>query len=271
MFDELFAPLYAPIPDVGKYLERIGLDSIQNPDRENLDALVLAHQRNVPFENLDVYDAEIDVSINIPALYDKIVLQHRGGYCFELNAAFMGLLKCLGYDCHAVAARVIWHATCYMPLTHRATIVTIDGVRYFCDVGFGGPSPQRALLLDDSRAQQSGANKFFFEKKDINIMMSRLVNGEKEPLLLFSEIQSDPVDFLALNEYQAKSKNSYFKMARMLNLVTQTGSTTLTGNVFTINSNGSSVEKTLETEADLRQVMKDHFGLEVNYPLNLKS
>lgn len=269
MFDELFAPLYAPVPDVGKYLERIGLAATQCTDSETLDALVIAHQRSVPFENLDVFDAGLDISIDIPTLYDKIVTRRRGGYCFELNAAFMGLLKGIGYECHAVAARVLRTLAYCMPLSHRATIVTIGGARYFCDVGFGGPSPQRALLLDETAPQSDGKKDFVFEKSDKGTVMYRLVGESKEPILMFSETPFDPVDFLALNEYQSKNKNSYFKSARMINLVTEAGSTTLTGNVLSINTNSGSTEQTLHTESSLRQAMSTHFGIKVDYPLRV--
>ena len=264
---ELFKSLYEPLPDPGRYLERIGISSIDAPDKETLDRLVLCHQRTVPFENLDIYDAETDVSLNIPALYDKIVLGRRGGYCFELNAVFMSLLVSLGYDCHAIAVRVVWNFPDVMPISHRAAIVTIDGVRYFCDVGFGGPSPQHALYLDVAGFQESGTNVFQFEKGESGTVMHRMVKGEKERLLLFSETPCDPVDFLAFNEYQSKSGDSMFRKGRLLNLVTETGSITLTGNVLKIHDDGNTSEKTLSDEHELKTAMKEHFGLSVDFPL----
>ena len=268
-FSELFAPLYSPIPDSGKYLERIGVDAVKTPDKENLDKLVVAHQRNVPFENLDVYDAETELSLYISDLYDKIVTRRRGGYCFELNSAFMELLKSVGYECYPTAARVIWHAACTMPLSHRVTIVTIGGVRYFCDVGFGGPSPQGAIMLDEPGPQQSGSNIFVFSRNDGSTVINRLVDGEHEPLLMFTEIPYDPVDFLALNEYQSRSKNSNFKKSRTLNLVTETGNITLGGNVLRVNSDSDPVEITLGTEDELRAAIKDYFGIAVDFPLKM--
>jgi len=268
---ELFEPLYAPIPDSERYLERIGISSFDCPDKETLDRLVLCHQRTVPFENLDIYDAAADISLNIPALYDKIVLRRRGGYCFELNAAFMSLLASLGYDCHAVAVRVVWNFPDVMPISHRAMIVTIDGVRYFCDVGFGGPSPQNALYLDVVGFQASGANVFMFEKGESGTVMYRMVNGGRERLLLFEETPCDPVDFLAFNEYQSKSKDSMFRKDRIVNLATETGSITLTGNVLKIHDDGDTSEETLSDERELKAAMKKHFGLSVDFPLKAAS
>ena len=265
MFD--FKPLYSPLPDSKLYLERIGISSINAPDKETLDRLVLCHQRTVPFENLDIFDADMDISLHIPELYDKIVLRRRGGYCFELNAAFMSLLKSLGYDCYAIAVRVVWNFPDVMPISHRATIVTIDGTRYFCDVGFGGPSPQGALYLDVVGFQESGSNVFEIEKGKSGTTIYRIVDGKRERLLLFGEEPCDPVDFLALNEFQSRGRESMFRKGRLLNLVRETGSATLSGNVLKIHDDGNTSEKTLADEQELRAAMKEHFGLAVDFPL----
>jgi len=269
MFKELFKPLYAPISDSGKYLERIGMEPIKKADKETLDRLILAHQRSVPFENLDVYDAHADISLEIPELYDKIVVRRRGGYCFELNAAFMALLQSLGYDCYPIGVRVVWHADCFMPLSHRGTIVTIDGVRYFVDVGFGGPSPQGTLLLDERGEQPSGSNVFVVDKSDEGTSISRLVDGEKERTLLFFETPFDPVDFLALNEYTSKHKDALFRRERLLNLLTETGVKTISGNVLKIHSGSETIEEVLDTEEKFKSALKGHFGLVIDFPLRL--
>ena len=264
---EHFEPLYAPLPDSERYLERIGINSIDTLDKETLDRLILCHQRTVPFENLDIYDADTDILLNIPALFDKIVSRRRGGYCFELNAVFMSLLASIGYDCYALAVRVVWNLPDVMPISHRATIVTIDGVRYFCDVGFGGPSPQNALYLDVEGFQESGTNVFQVEKIESGTVIHRIVNGEKERLLLFSESPCYPVDFLAYNEYQSKNRDSMFRKGRLINLVMETGNKTITGNVLKIHDDGNTSEKTLSGERELKAALEEHFGLSVDFPL----
>jgi arylamine N-acetyltransferase len=113
----MFEELYAPLPDKARFLERLGLKDVTEPDLETLNRLILAHQMNVPFENLSVYDAETDVSLDIASLFDKIVVRRRGGYCFELNALFMSLLESLGYDCYPVMVRVVWMSTAYLSPT----------------------------------------------------------------------------------------------------------------------------------------------------------
>ena len=272
MFDELFNSLYADLPDKEKYLERIGMDSDVKPTKETLDALILAHLRTVPFENLDVCDADTDISLSIPHLYEKIVTNRRGGYCYELNAAFTALLKAVGFECYPIAVRVVWGATRFMPISHRAAIVTIDGVRYFADVGFGGPSPQGALMIDDPGEQPSGVNVFVVDKGgEHGIVINRLVDGKKEQLLMFKDTPVDPVDFLALNEYQAKSKYSMFRIARLVNLVTEEGAKSLSGSVLKIYNYdiGDTSEMSFESQEELRAALKEHFDIDVDFTLKM--
>ena len=269
MSEGLFGHLFTPLPDSKKYLERIGIASVEKADKETLDRLILAHLRSVPFENLDVYDAHADIPLGISDLYDKIVVRRRGGYCFELNAVFMALLESLGYECTSVAVRVVWHADCFMPLSHRGTIVTIDGVRYFADVGFGGPSPQGALMLDNGGEQTFGADVFVVDKSDEGTSISRLVNGARERTLLFFETPVNPVDFLALNEYTSKNKDILFRRERLLNLLTETGVKTIGGNVLKVHSGGDTVEEVLDTEEKFRRALQEHFGVAVDFALRL--
>jgi len=265
---DMYEELYAPLPDAGKYLERMGMGPVRKADKETLDSLVLTHQRTVPFENLDVYDSEYDILTDPVSVYDKFVTRGRGGYCFELNAGFMALLKALGYDCYAVTARVIWNKGGeYMPPSHRGTVVTIGGTRYFCDVGFGGPMPQGAILLDSREEQQSGPNVFKFTDRDGDLVLGRMVPDGFEPILRFSAEPRDPVDFLALNYYLSKNPASWFRSERMLNLGTEDGAISLTGSVLKIHKNGEVTEVVLRSEEEIKTAMREYFGVVVDFAL----
>lgn len=65
------------------------------------------HLKAVPFENLILhYSKEHTNSLNQHDLYEKIVTQGKGGYCFESNAFFGLMLRSLGFDVVSVGARV---------------------------------------------------------------------------------------------------------------------------------------------------------------------
>lgn len=129
---------------VAAYLRRIGMDGHTGPPSVSLlAALQLAHLCHVPFENLHVFHhrgPRTDLEWSVP----KIVEHGRGGWCFELNGAFAALLRGLGFTADHVACRV-WEGNpgdptpgdWGPPFDHLATVVQLDGERWFVDVGFG--------------------------------------------------------------------------------------------------------------------------------------
>lgn len=156
----MYEEYYEPIPDADAYLARIGVPRRSEPTLAYLDELIAAHQSTVPFEDLDISDKRTSVSLGTAALFDKVVVRRRGGYCFELNALFGALLRELGYGVQAGTARIKVRPTVHFPLAHRVNIATIDGIRFLVDVGFGGPMPSFALKLEDGY-EQSGCGQAF--------------------------------------------------------------------------------------------------------------
>jgi N-hydroxyarylamine O-acetyltransferase len=92
--------------EVGAYLDRIGLDRPPARTLDGLAELGLAHLYSVPFENLDIA-AGRPLSLEPDALFDKIVVRHRGGFCYELNGLFAWLLRELGFEVTLLAGQTV--------------------------------------------------------------------------------------------------------------------------------------------------------------------
>ncbi len=82
--------------DIDAYLRRIGLDERPPANLSGLKALHAAHLRAIPYENLDVQFGR-PVTIERPAIFEKIVGRHRGGWCYEMNGLFGWALDALGF------------------------------------------------------------------------------------------------------------------------------------------------------------------------------
>src|SRR5690625_2919330 len=91
---------------INNYLHRIGLTNVKENNLETLKLLQMNHLLHVPFENLDVIH-HVPIPLNIETYYKKIVTNHRGGFCYELNGLFNWLLQQLQYNCYLVAATVL--------------------------------------------------------------------------------------------------------------------------------------------------------------------
>jgi N-hydroxyarylamine O-acetyltransferase len=127
--------------DVDRYLARIGYTGPVDVSAATLAALQAAHMIAVPFENLHVF-AGVPVRTSLDWSLPKVVLQRRGGWCFELNGAFSSLLSALGFHVTPHSAQV-WSADEQRlgpELDHLCLVVTVDGERWLVDVGFGDSS-----------------------------------------------------------------------------------------------------------------------------------
>jgi len=134
--------------DSDTYFERIGYHGPRMPCLATLDAIVLAHIKSIPFENIDVVLGR-GIDLDIDAIADKLVTRRRGGYCFEHNTLLLRVLTGLGFAASPISARVrIQRARDFTPpRTHVFLRVEIDGADWLADVGVGGLSPTAALRL----------------------------------------------------------------------------------------------------------------------------
>lgn len=145
-----------PLTSPSAYLARIGLAVDADP---SLAEIHRAHATTIVFENFDPASGR-PVSLDVGDLEDKIVANHRGGYCFEHNLLLAGSLEALGgRTVELMLARVrMGPEGAPRPLDHLLLRVTDrDGTPWLADVGFGGGG-----LLDPvpftvgARSEQSG-------------------------------------------------------------------------------------------------------------------
>ena len=154
-----FEKIYAPLPDVGAYLERIGYRGEVSSNLETLGKLMQCHLAAVPFENLDVFHGHLEPSLETERMFAKIVLNRRGGYCFELNGLFSKLLEAIGFSVSCTFARILFGRSFVPPKAHRVIIVEIQGEKYFCDIGFGA-RPERCPERAESHPRRRGFGAF---------------------------------------------------------------------------------------------------------------
>lgn len=254
--------LYDPLPNVDAYLERIGIAQAQAPTADFLDELIDAHQHAVPFDDLDVYELHQNPSLGIADLFDKIVTRKRGGYCFELNALFNALLTALGYKTQATMGRVLIRPIPHPLVTHRANIVTIGESRYLADVGFGGPMPSFAPLIEDGATRTERGQTFTLHRADDYWWEVGFTgdNHEDWRVLRFCEMPMQEHDFIPLSFYQAQNDQSAFRLHRMVNIKTPSGAYDLRDSTYTEFRDGQKTSREVE-DAELDQLLAEKFGI----------
>jgi N-hydroxyarylamine O-acetyltransferase len=79
------------------YLKRIQYDGNVKPDLATLTAMHRGHLLNIPYENLDIH-RDCPLTTDVTQIYEKIVNQHRGGWCFEMNGLLSWALREAGFS-----------------------------------------------------------------------------------------------------------------------------------------------------------------------------
>lgn len=142
------------------YLSDLGLVVPETPSVEFVQALQAEHVARYSFNSLAVVLGE-DISLDVEAISEKIVTCGMGGYCFEHNKLTYELLKALGYDVQLKLARVLNNnLEREAGRTHRVTLLTLEGVSYLVDTGFGGNGPIAPLRLDINTDQTAGLDRY---------------------------------------------------------------------------------------------------------------
>lgn len=247
------------------YLKKLKLPQ-EECTLEFLDRLIRRHLEEIPFENLDLVRTHELIQTDLDTVYKKIIQGRRGGYCFELNALFLGLLRGLGYQAYPVACRVLRRPGLRMP-THRASVVCADGKKYFCDVGYGGIACVRAALMEPGAVTHTDFGSFYFERECagwLNFWHKGEKNREKSGIKIFmvAEFPSAPVDFAPANQAMC-SPGAMFYDKVVVHRMTKYGPLSVEGNQVTLREKEGKKIVMLSSGEELREVLKKEFKIEV--------
>ena len=248
-----------------KYLARIGLQGPFPHTAETLNRIVWAHYTHVPYENLDTMNG-IPVLLGEEALYAKIVERHRGGWCFELNAALALLLEGLGFSVTRLAARfVMGEKPGNIPLRrHEVLLVSLGDGQYVCDAGIMRESYRAALRLEHGLIQKDSVGEYRIDAHPFygNLVYQKLEKDCFEPLMGFTLEPQTPGDYIMPSFYCEHHPDSPFTHHRMVGVYTQEGSVNLVGNELKWIHNGKVVERRECRDEEIPGVLKEYFGIE---------
>ena len=149
--------------EIDMYMKRLGLQRRAEPDLEFLTELQRRHISTIPFENLDII-AGRPVSLDRERLFEKIIVNKRGGVCSELNTLYNWLLASLGYEVVSYSSRIIAKTRPIQARSHRIIAVTIGEDRYLTDVGFNYEHHRIPIKLEEGLEQSDGECRYKMTK-----------------------------------------------------------------------------------------------------------
>ena len=254
-----------PSVDLDAYFERIGYRGPCIPTLETLRALHELHPASIPFEAIDVM-LDRGVDITPEAVDAKLIDARRGGYCFEHNGLFKRVLVSLGFDVESLIARVQWMAPEAAPLrprSHMGLRVTIDGVPWLADVGFGGCVSSEPLRMDTNEPQTTRHVTFRLVPSADGLRVEALIGERWEPLYDLHLISQNDADYIPANWFTSTHPDSHFRHHLMVARTTPEAQFALSNNRLTVRKpNGREDQRALNAD-ELADVLRDVFGLPV--------
>ncbi|KAJ7618513.1 arylamine N-acetyltransferase 1 [Roridomyces roridus] len=179
--------------DAAAYLDRINLPASlldSPPSLELLSTVFLAHLEQIPKDTSPLHVPESQWSgpstpVNLGSAladgmplgsraFDRIVHEHKGAYCFAINATFAGLLRTFGFTVSELGARAcrslgndpLTHADGWYwgTLTHEVLVAGWEGSadRYLVDAAWGPWNLALPIKLTTDPAGETilGLNEF---------------------------------------------------------------------------------------------------------------
>jgi N-hydroxyarylamine O-acetyltransferase len=249
--------------DLDAYCRRIGYAGPRAPTTDVLRALHLLHPRAIAFENLDPL-REHPVDLALEAVERKLVHGRRGGYCFEQNALFAGVLAALGFRLSTLCARVLWNQPpdARRPRTHMIVLVDLEEGPQVCDVGFGGMTLTCPLRLVPDMEQAPSHEPCRLAATDGGFRLEVRLGAEWRALYSFDLQPHDSADYEMANWYTSTFPTSHFRHRLIAALVLPEGRLALLDRTLTTHRlDGRSRIRTLGSVSEVLATLDGVFGV----------
>jgi N-hydroxyarylamine O-acetyltransferase len=243
------------------YLARIAYTGPTAPNPETLRAIHRAHLMTVPFENLDIA-LQRQIVCDEAAILDKIANHQRGGFCYEMNGAFAGLLRALGFEVTLLSARVARDDGSDGPEFDHLTLRVDLGQPWLADVGFGDSfvDPLR-LELGAEQTQDGRAFRIVEDNGSLHLEKAEPDANWKRQYS-FGLVPRRLEEFAAMCHYHQTSPESPFTRKRVCTKATPDGRITLADGKLIVTRAGQRTERML-TEEERGRVLREEFGVVV--------
>jgi N-hydroxyarylamine O-acetyltransferase len=257
--------------DIRAYLKRIQYAEPVKPDVQTLYGLHQAHMHHVPFENLDI-GLKRPILLADAALWDKIIVHNRGGFCYELNGMFARLLEEIGFGVTHLNARVFnREGGLGIEFDHLALLVEVPNQPeyWLADVGFGD-SFSEPLRFEEQGEQIQGLRAYRLEQTtDGYVTWQRNYDGSWERHYFFDlQPHTFPEEYESACTYHQISPLSSFTRGSIISRATPSGRVSLEDGRLIITENGQRTERPIESRGEYNTLLKQYYDitLEEEYP-----
>lgn len=247
--------------NIKRYLQRIHFTGVLAVDEKTLIALHEHHVFNVPFENLDIH-YRLLFDLEIEKIYEKVVIDFRGGFCYELNSLFNALLQQIGFTSKIISARIIDDSGNLGPeYDHMLVCIELHNRRYIADVGYGDLFTKPLEIKDG--IQSDGRNQFVIQKlNDQDLMLSMSpdkVHFQEKYRFNFAEVSVEK--FTGICFEKQTNPSSHFVKNIICTKPTSYGRVTLFNDKLIEKKDKVRIENPIRNDDELRLELRRTFGV----------
>ncbi len=250
------------------YFDRVGYAGARQATLNTLRALHALHPAAIAFENLDPLLGR-RVRLDLGSVQGKLLLNRRGGYCYEQNGLFAAVLRALGFRLTTLAARVIYGrlSPAGARRSHMLLKVEMPDGLYLADVGFGGQSPSAPLRLDTTAEQRTPHGLYRLVREGEWLELMAEMDGEWRGLYRFTLEEQTPEDHEMANWYVSTHPDSEFTTLLFVARHPPGKRLTLLGNQFTTRAiGGTTTTRVLGAADEIAKLLEQDFQIQLPQP-----
>ncbi len=233
-----------------------------------LKELQSRHIARYTFNSLAVVLGQ-EIAVDSESVFNKIVAQGHGGYCFEHNKLVFDILQDMEFDVRIVLARVVFsNPGADMPRTHRMTLVSLEDGDYIVDTGFGHFTARYPLKLEVGLEQDQGDGLYRIARsEDGDYCCQVLKDGDFMTLYTFDLNRYTEADCRSGNFYSYRHPDAVFVNNLVVCRNLRNDNLSLRNGEFHRIRNGETEITRINTERELHQILTQVFELNVDLPV----
>ncbi len=250
--------------DLSSYALRIGFSGSFELTFDTLSRIQMGHSTHIPFENLDVL-RDLPILLDEESLQKKLIVDRRGGYCFEQNGLLLAVLRQIGFDAKPLSGRVrLGVDRSFLPTrTHLFVKVDLNGKTWLMDGGVGGASLTAPIRFCLDVEQSTPHDQRRVVHEDNLYYHQLLMDGAWTDVYEFTGEEMPLIDRELASWWTSTSPKSKFKQGLFCALARPNGERVgLLNETFT-HRRGAEILRRFEIENldHLHEILSQEFGL----------
>lgn len=245
------------------YFKRLNI----RPQQSSLALVNELQQKHISelcFNNLAVL-LEQPISLDITDIINKVVIQNRGGYCFEHNKLIHDAMAALGFSVRCLIAKVINNQDIDSPRTHRITLLEWQGEQYLIDVGFGPNCPRVPIKIEAGlESIQNGLSYRLALNPHHDYQLELITEDGFFSLYTFNLNRYTETDCMMGNFYSCQHPNAVFVNNLMVSRISPKVTLSLRNNMYHRIGIDHTEVISINDHIQLQEIIKNDFKIELS-------